>query len=138
MRGQSRWAGTVVGVFMGVLLSAAGLLAGSLEPSGGPNMVTLEQIYDRLNAGTAGTKGTKFIEPSSGPAGTGHTLDEIMGKLPALDNGNGAGLANVAAGKTYWGLTKFDRFCLYCPCTIGIIRTLAVGGRRCVHSRPVE
>jgi hypothetical protein len=111
MRSQNRWTAIVMGVVSGVLFSAAVVLAGDLEPSVGPTaagsqMYTLDQIYDRLNTGAAGTKRTSFTEPNSGPASTGRTLDEIMGKLPALDNGNGAGPANVAAGKTYWGLTS--------------------------------
>jgi hypothetical protein len=111
MRSRNNWTGMVVGVVMGVLFSAAVVLAGGLEPGGGPTaagsqMYTLEQIYDRLDAGAAGSKRASFTEPSSGPAGTGHTLDEIMGKLPALDDANGAGPANVAQGKTYWGLTS--------------------------------
>ena len=36
MRSQKRWRGIVVGIVMGVLLSAAVVLAGSLEPSTGP------------------------------------------------------------------------------------------------------
>jgi hypothetical protein len=83
MRSQSRWAGMVVGVVLGVLFSAAAVLAGSLEPSVGPTgagsqMYTLDQIYNRINNGTAAAKMTTFTEPSSGPtAGTTHTLDEI-------------------------------------------------------------
>ena len=112
MRSQNRWRGMVVGVVMGVLFSGAVVLAGpNLEPSGGPTeavsqMVTLEQIYERLNTGAAATKMTEFTGPSSGPAGTGHTLDEIMGKAPVLDDAKGAGSANVVAGKTYWGITS--------------------------------
>ena len=111
MSNQNLLTGIIMGVFMGVLLSATVVWAGNLEPGSGPTeavsqMYTLEQIYDRLNAGTAGTKMTSFTEPSSGPASTGHTLDEIMGKLPALDNANGAGPGNVTQGKTYWGLTS--------------------------------
>ena len=58
MRIQKMWTGIVVGVFMGVLLSAAVVLAGELEPSEGPTgsgsqMYTLEQIYNRLNTGAA-------------------------------------------------------------------------------------
>ena len=83
MRSQNRWTGIVVGVIMGVLFSAAVVVAGSLEPSAGPTaavsqMYTLEQIYNRINNGAAGTKMTTFTEPSNGPtAGTIHTLDEI-------------------------------------------------------------
>ena len=85
--------------------------AGSLDDPGVPSstdsaMYTLEDIYNRLNAGAAGAKRTGvFTEPSSGPtAGTGHTLDEIMGKAPSVDDTNGAGAANVATGKKFWGL----------------------------------
>ena len=110
MRNQNRWTGIGVSVVMGVLFSAAVVLAGGLEPSvgpteGGSQMYTLEQIYDRLNAGAAGTKVTKFTEPGSGPAGTGHTLDDIMGKAPVV-NANGATVGDVVAGKTFWGLTS--------------------------------
>jgi hypothetical protein len=111
MRSQNRWRGIGVGVFMGVLLSAAGVPAGSLEPGGGPTaadsqMYTLEQIYDRLNTGAAATKMTAFTEPISGPGtGTMRTIDEIMAKAPALDAINGATAADVTSGKTFWGLT---------------------------------
>jgi hypothetical protein len=97
---------------MRVLFSAAVVLAGSLEPIAGPTggdsqMYTLDQIYNRINNGAAANKETTFKEPSSGPmAGTGHTLNEIMGKLPSLDDANGAGPGNVTQGKTYWGLTS--------------------------------
>jgi hypothetical protein len=110
MRSQNRWTGRVVGVVMGVLFSAAVVLAGELVPITGPTeagsqMYTLEQIYDRLNAGTAGSKKTSFTEPSSGPASMGHTLDDIMGKAPVV-NANGATVGDVVAGKTFWGLTS--------------------------------
>jgi hypothetical protein len=50
--------------------------AGPTEPGG--QMYTLEQIYQRINDGTAATKQTTFQEPSSGPGtGTMHTLDQI-------------------------------------------------------------
>ena len=87
--------------------------AGSLDSPAAPTdsasaMYTVEDIYNRLDAGTEGTKRTgPFTEPSSGPtAGTGHTLDEVMGKAPSLDNTDGAGVADVLAGKTFWGLTS--------------------------------
>jgi hypothetical protein len=85
-------------------------LAGNLNDPGAPTsatsaMYTLEDIYNRLDVGTAGTKRTgAFTEPSDGPAGTGHTTDEIMGKAPSVDDTNGAGVANVGTGKTFWGL----------------------------------
>ena len=111
MRSQSRRTGILVGVAMGVLFSAV-VLAGSLEPSLGPTgsgsqMYTLDQIYNWLDAGAAATKMTTFTEPSSGPTGgTMHTLDEILGKAPVVDDANGASVGDVAAGKTFWGLTS--------------------------------
>jgi hypothetical protein len=68
---------------VGVLFaSAAVVLAGNVNSPGGPTsdlaqMYTLEQIYDRLNDGTAATKQTTFQEPASGPGSTMHTLDQI-------------------------------------------------------------
>jgi hypothetical protein len=85
-------------------------LAGSLDDPGAPTsaasaMYTLEDIYNRLNVGTAGAKRTgAFTEPSSGPAVTGHTTDDIMDKAPSVDDTHGAGVADVANGKTFWGL----------------------------------
>ena len=111
MGSQNRWTGIVVTVVMAMLFSAVVVLAGDLEPSGGPTaagsqMYTLEQIYNRLNTGATAPKMTEFTGPSSGPAGTGHTLDDIMGKAPVIDDVSGAGSANVVAGKTYWGITS--------------------------------
>ena len=74
----------VIGVVLGVLLSAAVVLAGSLNPSVGPDdaasqMYTLEQIYQRLTTGNYFVKQSAFTEPDSGPeTPTMHTLDEIM------------------------------------------------------------
>jgi hypothetical protein len=74
----------IIGIVIGVLFSSAAIvLAGDLNPPSGPTdaasqMYTLEQIYDRLNDGTAATKMTSFTEPSSGPTlGTMHTLDDL-------------------------------------------------------------
>ncbi len=86
------------------------LLAGNLNspaaPSdGGSAMYKLEDIWNRLNDGTEGTKRTgAFTEPSSGPGSTGKTLNEVMDKAPAKDNTNSAEPSDVAIGKTYWGL----------------------------------
>jgi hypothetical protein len=65
---------------------------------------TLVDIYNRLDAGTAGSQ-SAFTDPTSGPtAGTGHTLDEIMALAPAEDNTDGAAPGEVLTGRTYWGL----------------------------------
>jgi hypothetical protein len=90
--------------------SAAGPSApsGGLDSPGPPESTysyTLEDIYACLDAGTAGSQST-FTEPTSGPtAGTGHTLEEILVIAPAVDNTNGATVADVLVGKTFWGLT---------------------------------
>ena len=85
--------------------------SGSLDAPAGPTsaasaMYTLEDLYNRLNDGTAGTKRSgPFAEPSSGPtAATGHTLDDIMAMAPAIDE-SAALSANVLNGKKFWGLT---------------------------------
>jgi hypothetical protein len=98
----------------GVLLSLCGLgaQAGSLTAPGGANgtisaMYTLDDLYNRLITGATGAKRTgSFTEPNSGPtAGTMHTLNAIMAKMPAVDATNGATAADVASGKTFWGLS---------------------------------
>jgi hypothetical protein len=113
MRNKTMWIGIGIGVVMGLLLATAGIVvAGSLNPGSGPDtagsqMYTLQQIYDRLTSGAAGTKMTAFTEPATGPtAGTMRTLDEVMAAAPAVDGTNGATTANVASGKTFWGLTS--------------------------------
>lgn len=93
-------------------LSAAGATAGTLDPPAAPTdpasaMFTLTDLYNRLDAGTEGSKrGGSFVEPPDGAiAGTGYTLDQIMGLMPTLDNVTGAGVADVLEGKEFWGLT---------------------------------
>jgi hypothetical protein len=92
-------------------LSAAGPMTagGTLDSPGPPESIysyTLEDIYNRLDTGAAGTP-SPFTEPASGPTvGTGHTLSEIMAIAPAIDDINGATQADVLAGKTVWGLTS--------------------------------
>ena len=101
----------VVGLVIGVLLSTAVVLAGNLNPSAGSSgaasqMFTLQQMYDRLVSGAAGSKMTAFTEPGSGPSvATGRTLDEIMAVAPAV-NATGATAAEVASGKSFWGLNS--------------------------------
>jgi hypothetical protein len=112
MRNRTMLMGVGIGVVVGLLLALAGIaLAGSLNPMVGPGtsgsqMYTLEQLYDRLATGAAGTKMAAFTEPSSGPGSTMHTLDDIMAAAPALDETNGAGAADVLSGKTFWGVTS--------------------------------
>jgi hypothetical protein len=58
-------------------LSAAPGTLDSPGPPGSTSSYTLEDIYNRLDTGTAGTQST-FTEPTSGPTvGTMHTLNEI-------------------------------------------------------------
>ncbi len=91
------------------------VFAGDMAPPAGPGdatsvMFTIDDIYNRLNDGTTGVKGTSFTEPAGGPpvsgSGTGHTLDEVMGKAPVKDDTNGAAVTDVESGKSFWGLTS--------------------------------
>lgn len=92
-------------------LCALGARAGSLDAPVAPTdpasaMFTLQDIYDRLDDGSAGAKRAgPFVEPTSGPTtGTMQTLDAIMAKLPALDDTNRAAAGDVPQGLTFWGL----------------------------------
>ncbi|NIO68244.1 MAG: hypothetical protein GTN71_04110, partial [Anaerolineae bacterium] len=84
MRNKYTWIFVVLlTLAFGVLGFSVGRLAaapGTLDSPGPPESTlsyTLEDIYNRLDTGAAGTQST-FTEPSSGPtSGTGHTLDEI-------------------------------------------------------------
>ncbi len=74
------------------------------NPPESSNSYQLEDIYNRLNEGTAGSQST-FTEPSSGPGtSTMNTLNEIMSIAPSADNTNGALISHVILGKTFWGL----------------------------------
>jgi hypothetical protein len=99
----------LTGLLIGLAWGAG--VAGDLNAPAGPDdpasaLYTLEDLYNRLDAGTAGAKRSgAFAEPASGPtAGTMYTLDELMAKMPARDAANGAAPADCAAGKTFWGL----------------------------------
>jgi hypothetical protein len=100
----------ILSVFTGLMLLPFSVVAGSLDSPAAPTdaasaMYSLESLYDRLNGGSAGAKRSgAFAEPSSGPGATGYSLDEIMAKMPAADNTDGAVPADVASGKTFWGL----------------------------------
>jgi len=68
-------------------------------------MYTVDDIYNRLNAGTAGTKRTTtFTEPAGTPASSSKDLNDVMGKAPSTDDANGATAAEVANTKTFWSL----------------------------------
>jgi hypothetical protein len=99
----------MIGIVVGVLLaSVVVVLAGNLDSPAAPGATSsysLEDIYKRLDDGTAGSQST-FTEPGAGPGSTMHTLNDIMGKAPAKDDTNGATTADVANGKTFWGLTS--------------------------------
>ena len=94
-----------------MLVSAVTVLAatGTTDSSSAPGVTdsyTLEDIYQRLDAGTASSQ-SSFTEPSVAPGtGTMHDLNDIMGAAPVLDNTDGATAANVLSGKTFWGLTN--------------------------------
>ncbi len=91
------------------LLVTAAVLAGNTDSPGPPTdaaseSYSLEDLYNRLTAGTAGTQ-SAFTEPSSAPGtGTMHSINEIMAAAPAIDGTNGALPDEVASGKSYWGL----------------------------------
>jgi len=83
--------------------ASAGSLDSSAEP-GTTDSFTLEDLYNRLDAGTEGAEG-KFAEPAAVPGATGHTLNQIMEEAPAKDKTDGAAPAHVTKDKTFWGLT---------------------------------
>lgn len=100
-----------IAIMCSTVVFSSPLLAGSLDSPADPTdagsaMYTLEDIYNRLNDGTAGTQRSgAFTEATAVPAATGKTLDDVMSKSPAKDNTNGAEPSDVATGKKYWGLT---------------------------------
>ncbi len=87
------------------LTADAGQLDSPGLPSAGSGMPTTSDIYNRLDTGAAINIQGTFQEPGAGPtAGTGKSLIDIQGKLPMPDNTNGATMADVLSGKTFWGL----------------------------------
>jgi len=65
-------------------------------------MYTISDIYNRLDTGATGAK-ANFTEPTSGPGATGHTLNEVMDKAPAV-NASAATQAEVLSAKQFWSL----------------------------------
>jgi len=103
-RNLKRW--TVAGTATVAAMVWAGNLDSPAPPSeAGSAMFTLEDVYNKLDTGADATKRAGgFAEPGAAPGSTGHTLDQVMDKTPAKDNANGAEPADVADGKTFWGL----------------------------------
>ncbi len=90
---------------VGVAGFAGNLDAPAAPSSPGSAMFTIEDLYNRLATGTAGSKRSgPFVEPGTAPGSTMHTLNDLMNMAPALDNANGAGAGDVLTGKTFWGL----------------------------------
>jgi hypothetical protein len=104
------WPLVLVTVVLASSLTAMGVLAAigttdSSNPPSSTSSYSLEDVYNRLSTGSVGSQST-FTEPSVAPGtGTMHTINDIMGQLPALDV-NGAGPTEVLSGKTFWGLTS--------------------------------
>ncbi len=91
--------------FLTAIVSSAAF-AGDMEPAdppGSTSSYTLEDVYNRLNDGTAGSP-KNYAGPTAGPAPTGKTLNEVMGKAPQKDDINGATVSDVTKGKKFWGL----------------------------------
>jgi len=98
------------GIRIGVmgLAVATGLatlvFAGSLNPSYPTNnvgsaMYTLENIYQFMATGTTGAVLSAFSEPTAGPAGTMHTLNDIMGVVTNRSRVPQTGLTNSYAAR---------------------------------------
>ena len=86
--------------------AATGGSTDSSTPPADTNSYTLADIYARLDAGTEGIP-SAFAEPAVAPGtGTMNSLNDIMGKAPVVDDTAGAGVTDVASGKTFWGLTS--------------------------------
>ena len=84
-------------------------LAGSLDttrtPATGSGMPTTADLYNQLVNGATKSVPASFQEPVAGPtAGTGKSLADIQGLLPAPDVVNGAKVEEVLVGKSFWGL----------------------------------
>ncbi len=91
-----------------ILVISSGSFSGELEPPAGPDdpgsaMHTLEDVYNRLETGAAGEKRTgELTDPTEPPASTGRTIDEVMQKMPAIDDSNGLKPEDVECGKSFW------------------------------------
>lgn len=100
----------LLGIVAAMAAVAVVVSAGDPDNPPGPpettDSYTVEDIYNRLDAGVAGMP-SAFTEPSSGPpTSTMHTLNEIMSVAPQMDDTNGATQGNVLADRIVWGLTS--------------------------------
>ncbi|UCE17669.1 MAG: DUF1566 domain-containing protein [Gemmatimonadota bacterium] len=99
----------VVLVVFSVWVLALSEYAGDSDPTyppGSTSSYSLEDIYNRLVTG-AEDGPRPFTEPTDGlGTATMHTLNDILGEAPAVDEANGATAADVLSGKTFWGLTS--------------------------------
>ena len=99
-------------IFLGGSALSAPVMAGDLDAPAVPNdpsssMYTLQSLCDRLDTGATGARrSAPFAEPAMGPGPTMCMLNDIMGKMPALDDTNGATPDDVLTGKTFWGLNS--------------------------------
>ena len=113
------------------MISAAGMagmsMAGSINSPGAPGssaskMPALGDVYTYLTTGTpVPTPGTSFTEPSSSPAGTGHTLTDIYEAVATPFPQCDATVSNVISGKKFfctvagsWGLKTGTLAPKYC------------------------
>ena len=98
---------------LSILLASGSAWAttGSLDSPGTPTsesskMYSLQDIYNRLNSGVAGSQAV-YTGPTSGPtAPASISLNTIMDKAPeaVTDNRDGARPQDVLSGKKFWGL----------------------------------
>jgi hypothetical protein len=92
-------------------IAVVGVLAatGTLDSPAGPGSTSsysLEDVYQRLTNGMAGSA-SAFTEPAVAPGiGTMHSINDLMAAAPELDDEDGATASEVLSGSTYWGLTN--------------------------------
>jgi hypothetical protein len=90
-------------------LVASPVQAGDINPPASPHETqsyTLQDICNRLENGTPGSK-SSFSGPTSSPGEAATcTIDKIMQLLPAVENDKGAKPENVETDLKYWGLAN--------------------------------
>jgi hypothetical protein len=93
-----------------VLVTAVGIASAQLAPTSTPSspntqMPTLSQVYTQLDTGASSAVQSTFTGPASGPVSTTmNSLNDIMAIAPVVDDTDGALLADVSSGQTFWGL----------------------------------